>query len=248
MILNDGQVPAITDFRVLIKYEIYKAYLSKGNRIRIFLGLVSPQLDSNTLTNAIFNLASSSLLIATVSGVYFATSELRNGSASYALVSSNNRLTWILSKIGVATLFGLLVTAIAEFEVVMFGNQVLNSLGIHFDFFTSEALIREIGFGLTGVFGSLIGVGLGLLVKTQLTAVISVIVYTIGFETWLLGVDPKLAKYLIGGGYESITRDPTQSYKLPLFLGYLLLIFWATLFLGLGTFRTFKSDIQWKEN
>ena len=81
MILNDGQVPAITDFRVLIKYEIYKAYLSKGNRIRIFLGLVSPlflmlifwlgnrhasvaQLDSNTLTNAIFNLASSSLLIA----------------------------------------------------------------------------------------------------------------------------------------------------------------------------------------
>jgi hypothetical protein len=123
----------------------------------------------------------------------------------------------------------------AEAEVMLIGIHLLNSLGIHFSLFSSEALIREIGYGLSGVFGSLIGVGLGLLVRTQLTAVVSVIVYTIGFETWLLGVNPKIAQYLIGGCYESITRDPTQPDKLPLIFGYVLLIIWSTVFLGLGT-------------
>ena len=252
-------------FKDLLQFELYKVYLIRGNRIRFFLGIALPLLfmgffwlglhgknpgtfDATGVRDGVFNLGGASLLVATVSAVYFATSELRNGSAIYAIVSTRSRFTWIQAKLVTAILFGCAITILSELEVVLFGKILFHSLNIDYNFFTARALEREFGFCISGLFGSLIGVGVGLLLRSQMLAVITVIVYTMGIETWLLVILPNVAKYLIGGGYESITGDSTQTHNLGVLYGYLLLTAWSCLFIGLGTWTTLRSDIQWKEN
>ena len=248
----------------LTRFEMFKAVITRGNQIRFAIGIFSPLLliwsfwatyrnhpdlsrNSENLQNAVHSLSSSALLLATISGVYFASAELRSGAASYSLVYANSRAAWIFSKTVTAVTFGFLLTLIAEVEVVGLGSYVLHSLHVsnlatQFQFNSSE-----IGFALSGIFGSLIGVGVGLLIKNQITGVLLVVVYTLGLDPLMLSVLPKISRYFIGGGYESIANDLTQPNRLPIFIGYMVLAIWTIGFMALGSWRMHRADIQWKE-
>ncbi len=249
--------------KVLVRFELLKAYYTRGNRIRLLIGLGAPLLsmlifwltgraarsstiDLSSFVNGVISLPATALLVSTVSGVYFATSELQDGSAAYALVATNSRYRWISSKLCVAILYGTFITLFSEIEVMFFGSLMFHSLKLHYNFFSFASIEQGFGFAISGLFGSLIGVGVGLLMRKQMVAVTTVIVYTIGVETWLLAVVPKVAKFMIAGGYESISRDPTQLFKLSIPYGYLLLVAWSSLLVYLGILRLVKSDIQWK--
>ncbi|GAA2105534.1 hypothetical protein GCM10009759_42750 [Kitasatospora saccharophila] len=183
-------------------------------------------------------------LFAAVLGALLVSTEFRHRTAGDSIVLVRNRETWLLAKVLVASVLGLLYTVVGQLTVLAVGVPVLQSKGIdHIDLWHGEVFSTIWGTFLLGPFAAAFGVGVGALVRNQVASVVGLVLYTVLLEGALVQFVPSVGQYLPGGAIAAIAGDPTVEH-LSMPWGFPLYAAWAVLVLLAGAKRLAAQDIN----
>jgi len=254
------QAQARPAFRALLRAERLRVFSTRSTWVVLMVGLVLPvaftagfvstvgkaggvSLQDPQAVATVLSAGSAAALMATLIGVLSVTSEYRHRTASLSLVLAGRRDAWLLPKLCVAALTGLLLAAAAQVVVLAVGIPGLRSHGLAVSLTDGHLIRASLGTASLGPFAALIGVGVGLLVRNQLAAVAGTVLYTTLVEAALINFAPAAGRYLIGGANAAVAQDPTIKQLVSVPLGYLLLTGWALLTLTAGRFRLTREDV-----
>ena len=181
-------------------------------------------------------------LMATLGGVLAVTTEWRYHTASGSVLAVGGRRTWLLAKLCVAVPFGLLASAVGQAVVLAIGLPMLSSNGIDADVWSGQLLNSTIGTVVLGGMSAVWGLGLGLLIRSQVAAVAGLIVYTAFFEGAVIQFVPVIGKWLPGGAQGAIALDPSVEH-LAQGWGFLLFAGWAAAALVAGARELMRREL-----
>ncbi|MEU7161962.1 hypothetical protein [Streptomyces chrestomyceticus] len=200
-----------------------------------------PKIDSGVLTLAeathdLVRLSFGSLLFTTVFGVLCFTAELRHRTLARTLLQQPGRPTVLAAKAIVCAVTGAIYGAAALLVATLVTWATLTANGRDFRL-DREDLLIAVGILLVNVLAGLWGLGIGVLVRSQVSAVSLVLAWTLLIETMIIGFLPETGRWLPGGAQEALYRGTDRGTldMLPgglLFCGYtcaVLLAAWAWL-------------------
>lgn len=217
----------MTSFRHLVAAEIRKV-----TSTRSFLGLtaalvvvllvlvslvVNLPVPDNVRVNGVpggdkvgllFAQASTVSLFALVAGILIATSEFRYGTIVVALVANPSVAALVAAKIVVAIAYGLALGGVAAAVIVGIGLPWLSqsaSVAVPPDMW--EQLARQ---ACVATLWGALGVGIGVLVRSQVVAIVGALVWSFVVENLVLNFRPALSKWMLAGVDGALTGGGTR--------------------------------------
>jgi ABC-type transport system involved in multi-copper enzyme maturation permease subunit len=200
------------------------------------------------------------LLIVVVLGALFVTAEYRRGLIRVTLAATPHRGRVLAAKATVAGAATFVAGLVAAALVVTVGQRVLRGNGVYV---APASLLTEIrvvvGTGALLALGTLLGLGLGVLLRRSATAVAAAVVATVlpyllavsvlpgASADWLLRTSPAAGfavqqtatRYFQVDNFYAVTDG---YFPLPIWAGFAVLCGWTALALGLGAVRLRRSD------
>jgi len=210
----------------------------------LIVGLTGTSSDLADLEHQhrIFSVATNAALFATLIGVMAITSEFRHGTIRPTFLVTPDRGRVIAAKVIASLLMGLLFGAFAIGLSFGVGYAVLLARGEHLVLDRSNVLLMVLGtIAMTGLW-SVLGVGLGAIIKNQVFAVIALIVWASVVNPILLSALPRAGRFTPVGASASLTADPAHYLLSPL-AGGLLLLAYAAVFVAAGHVLVARRDV-----
>jgi len=181
-------------------------------------------------------------LFAAVLGVVSVTTEFRHRTIGATLLSAGRPHRWLLAKIAIVGVLGVLFTTFGQAAVLAIGVSGLRGEGLQPDPWSGELRQLTIGTASLGLFCALWGVAWGLLLRNQVLAVTGMILYSTVVESVLLRYFPDQGKYLPGGLQAGIVADPNWAH-VSTGAAYGLYAGWIVLALAAGWWRLTRRDV-----
>jgi ABC-2 type transport system permease protein len=181
-------------------------------------------------------------LIATILGALFVTSEFRYKTCSQSILDCGSRTRWYLAKMPVVAIAGVAITAIGQFAAVATALPFLSAKGIHPDLWSGTLLRMTLGTIALGLPTALLGLAIGLLLRSQVATTAGIILYTMAAEAAMVQFVPAVGRWLPGGAQASLVADPTLPYHNTL-TGVLVITVWILLVTSLGLSRLRRTDV-----
>jgi ABC-2 family transporter protein len=200
------------------------------------------------------------LLVVVVLGALFATAEYRRGLMRLTLAAIPHRGRVLAAKATVAGGVTFVAGLAAAALVVTVGQRVMRGNGVYVAPASGPTELRVIaGTGALLALGTLLGLGLGVLLRRGATAVGAAIVAAVlpyllavsvlpgDSANWLLRVTPAAGfavqqtatRYFQVDNFYTVTDG---YFPLPVWAGFAVLCGWTALALGLGAVRLRRSD------
>ncbi|HUQ22252.1 MAG TPA: hypothetical protein VM049_04490 [Gaiellaceae bacterium] len=180
------------------------------------------------------------VLFSILFGILVMTGEYRHGTATPTFLATPQRERVLIAKALAALVGGLtlalsslmLVYAVAVPWLLATGNSVL--------LFERDALRDPLGLVVACAIWGALGVGIGAVVRSQVGAMIGVLVWFLILEPLVGHVLSGVAPYLPGAGLEAIFSD---SDDLSAWAGAAVSLGYAAAFCAVGTVLTARRDI-----
>ncbi len=184
-----------------------------------------------------------------VLGTLIITGEYRHQTISHTLLVTPRRTRVVVAKLAAAALMGLVYAVVAAVVAAVAGASTLAIRGYPVGL-ASTSVAGAVGLTVLGtaIWGAL-GLGLGILIRNQIAAVVTGIVGLIlleGLLALLLNVVHAgvVAKFLPTQASSAIVAGvSTGADQLPWWAGALVLLAWGALFAAAGTFTTLRRDV-----
>jgi ABC-type transport system involved in multi-copper enzyme maturation permease subunit len=204
-----------------------------------------PELDTQQAVRGVFASAGTGTVFSLVLGVVAMTGEFRHGTASTTFVAEPRRGRVVAAKaiaLPVVTL-GYALVGVAVTAGLGFG--LLAARGVD-----AEAVDPHLGAVLAGAMASvalysLLGVGLGSLIRNQVAAVVSALLWVMLVESALVAFLPEVGRWTPGGAASAMTLDePVRGVDLlPPWAGAALFVAYGVALAALGARWTVRRDI-----
>jgi hypothetical protein len=191
----------------------------------------------------VFSAGATAALLAGVLGAVSVTGEYRHRTIGATLLAAGRPRRWLLAKIPVVALVGALFTTCGQAVSLAIGVAGLHAVGVEPDVWSGDLLRMSLGTASLGCLCALWGVGWGLLLRHQVSAVVGFVVYSTVVEATLLSFFPDQARYLPGGLQAAIAGDPTAAYHVSTATGYGLFAGWILVALAGGWLRLARGDV-----
>lgn len=205
-----------------------------------------PPLDDPTVQPVIFNPAGAAVVFAMVLAVIGITQEFRHRTATPTFLTTPQRGRVVIAKLITYLLAGLGYGVVTLVVLLAIGVPWLRSAGAEVSFGGDVGAVMLGGIAV-GALYSLLGVGVGTLVRNQVGAIVGALVYLFVLEPIIRGI-PATApfyRWLPGGAQEAMTA----SFQAPDNLferwqGALLLIGYGLLAAVLAAVFTLRRDVH----
>ncbi|MQA78522.1 MAG: ABC transporter permease [Streptosporangiales bacterium] len=206
---------------------------------------MTPALDTEAGMHALLASASSGSVLALVLGILGVTGEYRHLTITQTFLGAPRRYRVVSAKLLtyllLGGLFGLVVTAVGlgagELALLVAVEPVSPLRG-------DVAAILG-GAVLSHAMYTLVGVGVGALLRNQVVAVVTVVVWTQLVENMLVGMFPPVGRWLLTGASSAVVRygESTGLALLPVWAGALLLAGYAAVFGAAAYATTTRRDV-----
>ncbi len=246
-----------SEFRKLITTRLWWGMML-GSMAFAAIGVVS-QIATNGLRNnpaapltspvtqrAILASSQAGYLFSVIVGIIIITTEFRHFTSRPTFLLEPRRSRVIIAKLiiaaGVGLVYGIACAAVALAIAVPW----LSAKGVHLDWVPSGLVVVLVGALVVIAIFAVVGVGVGVLFRNQVAAVISTLAYLFVLEP-LVSVIPVVKeayRYLPGAAASALTGASRQQVTLlPNWQGGLLLLGWGLLFALAGWVLTVARDI-----
>ena len=175
-------------------------------------------------------------------GIIGMAGEYRHGTIAYTMLAAPPRWQIVAAKLLAYALAGLAVGILAV--VVTYAIAAPWMASKEAGFSLGGALPREVALGslLTCALLAAIGVGLVVLVKDQVVALLIGVGWTLVIDTAATSAAPAVGKFFPGGAAASLMRQPEEGL-LPMGLGGLVLLAYVAVFAILGIHVAQRRDL-----
>lgn len=203
-----------------------------------------PPLDSPEYGQLAFSLATNATVISVVLGIIGITQEYRHRTATPTFLATPQRGRVVIAKLLayalVAIPFAVVVSAVTVAVVLVYGNARGGAPEL-----AGENLEVLAFAGLALVVYTVIGVGIGALLKNQVGAIVAALIYLFVVEPLLrsIPVTSGAYKWLPGGALEAMTATFEGPDLLEQWQGALLLLGYGLVAALLGTLLAVRRDV-----
>lgn len=209
-------------------------------------------LETTAGIDAVYANAVSGYIFAIILGLLMMTGEFRHGTAVATFLASPNRSRVVLAKIAVAAIVSavlMLVSALAGFLGGWITLQTIENAASASESIFLNLILASV---LAGVVLGIIGLALGTLIRNQLLAIVSTLVYLFVVDPLLLALAPEAGKYLPTGlitAMLNLNIDAPElglntSQYLPPFEAAALLVAIGAVFASVAMFTSLRRDID----
>jgi ABC-2 type transport system permease protein len=160
--------------------------------ITILVSILSEPSASIVLTDVFYS--DTSALFITILAIVGISGEWRHRTITSSLLAAPDRLRFLAAKMLAFAIAGMLLSVLVSIAVTVAGLTILGARDLPtpaasdlLDLYARNALVA----GLLGAFG----VGLGVLVRNQAIAIVSILVYGFAIEPVLIGLVPEVARF-----------------------------------------------------
>ncbi len=222
------------------------------------LGVVA-QIATNGLTNnpaapltspvtqrSILSSATGGYIFSVVVGIILITTEYRHFTSRPTFLLEPRRGRVVAAKLLVAGGVGLLYGIACVGVALLIATAWLSAKGVTIAWVANGLVVVMVGAVAVVAIFAVVGLGVGVLLRNQVTAVISALAYLFVLEP-LVAVIPVVKeayRYLPGAAADALTGVArNQALLLPNWQGGLLLLGWGLLFAVLGWVITVRRDV-----
>jgi ABC-2 type transport system permease protein len=201
-------------------------------------------LDSPEGLRSVFGSASAGTLLALVMGIIGMAGEWRHKTASSTFLAMPRRGRVVTAKVAAHAIVGLVYGLLAIVVTVVAAVICLRVK--HVDYSLTGDRIPAVLLGAllaTAIYG-VVGVGYGALVRNQIAAIVSALLWTSIADALLVQFLPKLGKWTPGGASAALTEVARKGVDLlPVWGGAALLTAYGIVFALVGLRTTVSRDI-----
>lgn len=204
-----------------------------------------PARDDPAIQPTVFNPAGSAVVFAVILSIIGITQEFRHRTATPTFLTTPSRGRVVAAKLVVYLVAGLGYAAATAVVLLAIGVPWLRSSGAQVSLAGETGKVLVGGIVATGLY-ALIGVGVGALVRSQVGAVVGVLVYLFVLEPIVRSI-PATApfyRWLPGGGQEALGGSLQAPDLLERWQGALLLIGYGLVAAGSALALTLRRDIH----
>jgi hypothetical protein len=165
-------------------------------------------------------------LFAMLFGAILVTNEYRSGAIGRSVVHAPSRTALLSVKFGVSAIGGLLVGAASAGGALLVAWLAFRT---HHVSLVMDGRTWTIcgAIVLVCLFAGPWGAAFGFLLRSQVLAILSLVVWTALAETMILSNFPSVGRFLPGGAQDAVMGDPTFPQRLAAPYGVLLLLAWG---------------------
>lgn len=204
----------------------------------------TPTLDTPEGARSMFQAAGSGTVFAMVMGIIGMSGEWRHKTATSTFLAEPRRGRVVAAKVVAFALVGLVYAALAVLVTVV-GALIAFAIK-DVDVSLSDHGIPKILLGAalgTAIYG-VVGVGYGALVRNQVAAIVSALVWSTVADSLLVAFLPELGRWTPGGAAQALTSYEADGVELlPIWGGALLLTAYGVAFAAAGVRLTVSRDI-----
>ena len=209
-------------------------------------GNISLPLSAAATQRSIAASASSAYLFSVVVGIILITTEFRHFTSRPTFLIEPRRGLVIVAKLIVAAFVGIIYGVACAALTAAIMAPWLGAMGITIHWVEDGVLLSMLGDLVVIAVFAVVGIGVGVLVRNQIAAVIGALVYLFVLEP-LIDIIPVVKNaypYLPGAAAGAITGASRGNLShLDLVQGGLVLLGWGLLFAGCGWLLTIRRDI-----
>jgi ABC-2 type transport system permease protein len=203
-------------------------------------------LSSPMTQRSIFSSAVSGYIFSVIVGIIIITTEFRHFTSRPTFLLEPRRGRVIAAKLLVAAAVGVLYGAACVAVALAVTVPWLSAKGVRIDWVANGLVIVMVGALFVVAIFAVVGVGVGVLLRNQVAAVITTLAYLFVLEplVTIIPVVKDYYRYLPGAAGDALTGvSRNQTALLPNWAGGLLLLGWGLLFACLGWIGTVRRDI-----
>ena len=185
-------------------------------------------------------------LFAALLGAMSVTAEFRHGTIRPTFLATPDRTRVILAKAVAGALSGVALGLLAQALTIVVDMAALSARDIDNQLVTGDYAQLLAGGAVAAAFWAVIGVGVGALVRNQVSAVTALCVWLLLIETVVIGTFPDAGKFAPGAGAGAIAgaiQTQTASNLLAPALGLGLLLVYAVIAATAGAIATERRDV-----
>jgi ABC-type transport system involved in multi-copper enzyme maturation permease subunit len=206
-------------------------------------------LGSAQTQQSIFASAASGLIFALIVGIILITTEYRHFTSRPTFLIEPRRGRVIVAKIVVSLAVGLLYGLCCAAIAVAIAVPWLSAKGVAIGWVDTNVLLVLLGDVAVSTVFAVLGLGVGVLARNQITAVIGALAYLFVLEP-LAAITPGIKeayRFLPGAAGNALTEYGTSRRGVTVLLpwqGGLVLLGWGLLFAGAGWFFSVRRDVD----
>jgi ABC-2 type transport system permease protein len=190
-----------------------------------------------------FGTGSASGLFAALAGIMLVTGEYRFGTIRPTLLFTPRRSTVLNAKVIASVLAGIAFAITGEVIAVAVGEVILHSRGVGIDLDHHDWALLTIGtVGGTALWGG-IGVGLGMIVRNQVGAIIGLLAWLFLVENLLFGLAPSVGRYVPSQAQNGLMGFTTDHLLSPA-AGAAVLFGWTVVLCAVGAVLAARRDVS----
>lgn len=210
-------------------------------------GLVDPSAIRSVYASAAFTGA---YLFAMILGITGMTGEARYQTLTPTFLAAPRRPTVVAAKAVAHALVGAPYAVVAVLTALLVGGIVITAMGRPLGYGAPGLWTAVLGAVVAVMLWTLIGIGVGTLIRNQVAAILLAVLVTFLVEPLLSFAFGKvhaiagMVRYLPGNASSAMT-SPSQElvHLLPAWAGGLVLLAYAAIFAGLGVWLTVRRDV-----
>ena len=208
-------------------------------------------LTTQTTMRTVMGSAASGYMFALILGIVMSTTEFRHSTAVATYLAEPNRKTVMFAKMIAAGVMGAVLQLIST-AVAMAAALVYAGRYPHFDLPFADYTSIMAGALLTGVVLAVVGVAVGMLIRSQMVAVVLSLLWLQLIEALLLVFADWLGKWSISGAISSVLQiavsTPEMTIDSSKLLGpwpsVLLLLAYGAAFATAAILTTMRRDVD----
>ena len=174
-------------------------------------------------------------------GAMSITAEIRHGTIRPTLLATPQRTRVIVAKAATSVITGLVFGLLATGIAAALGTAILTARGVTISLDSGAYALLLAGGASAAALWAVIGVGVGAILRNQVTAIVAIFVWIEIIENLLVDGAPVVSKYMPATLGEAITGDRIGTLHTPA-LGALLLAVYAIVAIAVGVLITSRRD------
>jgi hypothetical protein len=190
----------------------------------------------------LFGAAVSAVLFATLAGLLAVTSEFRYGTIHPTLLFEPRRRVVLAAKLAAAAMAGILFAVVCLGVSFGAGLAILAARDVDVALTGPHALTPAFGTVASSMLGAMLGVAIGMLIRNQVGAIVTLVAYAFVVDAALFASVPSVGRYLPGKAGDALAGLPDEHLVAP-GLGAAVLVAWTLALVTAASIRNDRSDV-----
>lgn len=203
-----------------------------------------PPLDTTEGLRNVFGNGGSMAQLTLVLGILVVAGELRHGTITQTFLVTPARSRVVVAKVVAVAVAGLLYGAVASLVVLAIGLPWLAAKDVSAPLLGSDVLLPVLaGLVGTALYG-VMGVGVGALIRNQVAAIVTALVWQSVVESAVVGLLPAVGRWLPQGAARALSQETlSEGHLLPPWAGGLVLLGYGLAFAAVGARLLVRRDV-----